>query len=313
MYQRDIISLFKIFQFECITFISVSAWLFSSGYYLLKLTDVILLTVDSMVKDRPETSGAGESSGSQGRFGYGGRGGYPPQRPTGSGVPQQQGGGAGRGWAPISPQQSQQGGRDGGGYYYQGRGSRPQPRDVEFAAQFQYQARGGPQTRGGMPPQQQLGGRQGGHSMAGRRGVGPSFASPSRALAPELHQATQAPYQATQPGSFQASSSSQQDASVADVVQQFQQHNVQDEASSSESIVPVVPPASSNKSMKFPARPGKGISGVSCVVKANHFFAELPDKDLHQYDVSFPLFFSWMRFNFLSYFPSLSELFFSLM
>jgi eukaryotic translation initiation factor 2C len=27
--------------------------------------------------------------------------------------------------------------------------------------------------------------------------------------------------------------------------------------------------------------------GQRCIVKANHFFAELPDKDLHQYDVSF--------------------------
>jgi hypothetical protein len=26
--------------------------------------------------------------------------------------------------------------------------------------------------------------------------------------------------------------------------------------------------------------------GQRCIVKANHFFAELPDKDLHQYDVS---------------------------
>ncbi|KAI3850498.1 hypothetical protein MKW98_000308 [Papaver atlanticum] len=32
--------------------------------------------------------------------------------------------------------------------------------------------------------------------------------------------------------------------------------------------------------------PGKGTTGIKCVVKANHFFAELPDKDLHQYDVS---------------------------
>jgi eukaryotic translation initiation factor 2C len=26
--------------------------------------------------------------------------------------------------------------------------------------------------------------------------------------------------------------------------------------------------------------------GQKCIVKANHFFAELPDKDLHQYDVA---------------------------
>ncbi|CAI9780436.1 unnamed protein product [Fraxinus pennsylvanica] len=44
-------------------------------------------------------------------------------------------------------------------------------------------------------------------------------------------------------------------------------------------------PASS-KSMRFPLRPGQGRSGTRCIVKANHLFAELPDKDLHQYDVS---------------------------
>ncbi|KAE8723979.1 Protein argonaute 1D [Hibiscus syriacus] len=44
-------------------------------------------------------------------------------------------------------------------------------------------------------------------------------------------------------------------------------------------------PASS-KSVRFPLRPGKGCTGTKCIVKANHFFAELPDKDLHQYDVT---------------------------
>ncbi|MCL7033223.1 hypothetical protein MKW94_029947, partial [Papaver nudicaule] len=42
-------------------------------------------------------------------------------------------------------------------------------------------------------------------------------------------------------------------------------------------------PASS-KSIRFPLRHGRGTTGIKCVVKANHFFAELPDKDLHQYD-----------------------------
>ncbi|KAJ7570729.1 hypothetical protein O6H91_01G133100 [Diphasiastrum complanatum] len=44
-------------------------------------------------------------------------------------------------------------------------------------------------------------------------------------------------------------------------------------------------PASS-KSLRFPRRPGKGVTGVKCVVKANHFLAALPDKDLHHYDVT---------------------------
>uniref|UniRef100_A0A251TIB3 Uncharacterized protein n=1 Tax=Helianthus annuus TaxID=4232 RepID=A0A251TIB3_HELAN len=44
-----------------------------------------------------------------------------------------------------------------------------------------------------------------------------------------------------------------------------------------------MPPA--NKSLRFPLRPRKGRIRESCIVKANHFFAELPDKDLHQYDL----------------------------
>ena len=43
----------------------------------------------------------------------------------------------------------------------------------------------------------------------------------------------------------------------------------------------------SSKSVSFAPRPGFGQVGTKCIVKANHFFAELPDKDLNQYDVSF--------------------------
>lgn len=43
---------------------------------------------------------------------------------------------------------------------------------------------------------------------------------------------------------------------------------------------------SSSKSLSFTPRPGYGQLGTKCIVKANHFFAELPDKDLNQYDVS---------------------------
>ncbi|POO02072.1 Exonuclease/helicase-like [Trema orientale] len=43
---------------------------------------------------------------------------------------------------------------------------------------------------------------------------------------------------------------------------------------------------SSSKSMSFAPRPGFGQVGAKCIVKANHFFAELPDKDLNQYDVT---------------------------
>ncbi|PNX82634.1 protein argonaute 10-like, partial [Trifolium pratense] len=40
----------------------------------------------------------------------------------------------------------------------------------------------------------------------------------------------------------------------------------------------------SSKSLSFAQRPGYGQVGTKCIVKANHFFAELPDKDLNQYD-----------------------------
>ncbi|KDP40242.1 hypothetical protein JCGZ_02240 [Jatropha curcas] len=43
---------------------------------------------------------------------------------------------------------------------------------------------------------------------------------------------------------------------------------------------------SSSKSINFAPRPGYGQLGTRCIVKANHFFAELPDKDLNQYDVT---------------------------
>ncbi|XP_022137920.1 protein argonaute 10 [Momordica charantia] len=42
----------------------------------------------------------------------------------------------------------------------------------------------------------------------------------------------------------------------------------------------------SSKSLSFAPRPGFGQVGTRCIVKANHFFAELPDKDLNQYDVT---------------------------
>lgn len=63
-------------------------------------------------------------------------------------------------------------------------------------------------------------------------------------------------------------------------------------------IVPAIPNVSaqnggslvkfqgSNRSCNFAPRPGYGQAGTRCIVKANHFFAELPQKDLNQYDVS---------------------------
>ncbi|KAK1390581.1 Argonaute 10 [Heracleum sosnowskyi] len=43
---------------------------------------------------------------------------------------------------------------------------------------------------------------------------------------------------------------------------------------------------SSSKSLSFAQRPGYGQIGTKCVVKANHFLAELPDKELNHYDVT---------------------------
>ncbi|PSS33832.1 Protein argonaute like [Actinidia chinensis var. chinensis] len=43
---------------------------------------------------------------------------------------------------------------------------------------------------------------------------------------------------------------------------------------------------SSSKCLSFAPRPGFGQLGTKCVVKANHFFTELPNKDLSQYDVT---------------------------
>nr|DAD27035.1 TPA_asm: hypothetical protein HUJ06_028503 [Nelumbo nucifera] len=47
----------------------------------------------------------------------------------------------------------------------------------------------------------------------------------------------------------------------------------------------VEPPVSS-KGLMFQRRPGYGQAGTKYIVKANHFVAELPDKDLNQYDVT---------------------------
>lgn len=42
----------------------------------------------------------------------------------------------------------------------------------------------------------------------------------------------------------------------------------------------------SSKSLSFARRPGYGQIGTKCTVKANHFFAELNEKDLNHYDVT---------------------------
>ncbi|CAA2938952.1 argonaute 1 [Olea europaea subsp. europaea] len=217
-------------------------------------------------KRRTELPGGGESSESQETGG--GRGAQRPPPQQQQQLPQQ--GGGGRGWGP------QRGGRGGGGRmppqpYYGG------PPDYQ-------QGRGGQQYQRGPPPQ-----RRGGIAVG--RGTGAPAGGPSRTPAPELHQAMRAPYQATvttppvpygsPAGTYVEAGSSSQSPEPSEVIEQIEQLGIQSEAAPSQAMQPA-----SSKSMRFPLRPGKGSSGTRCIVKANHFFAELPDKDLHQYDVS---------------------------
>ncbi|GMP32881.1 hypothetical protein CsSME_00006439 [Camellia sinensis var. sinensis] len=250
-------------------------------------------------KRRTELPGGGESSESQ--EASGGRGGgaqRPPAQQQQQQQQQQQGGGhqgGGRGWGP----QSQQGGRGGyGGRGGGGGGGGPQRGGMAGQQyyggppEYHQQGRGGP-PRGGVSQQRRGGSSSSG--VGGGLGVVPSAGGPSRPPVPELHQATQASYQAgvtTQPVAYtkpaemhgEASSSSPvPDPSLSQVTSKVQGLSLQEEGTSSQAIQPAPP---SSKSMRFPLRPGKGSSGTRCIVKANHFFAELPDKDLHQYDVS---------------------------
>ncbi|XP_075661024.1 protein argonaute 1 [Castanea sativa] len=228
-------------------------------------------------KRRTELPSGGESSESQQESSGASSGRGSQQRPAERSAPpqqQQQGGGGyqgGRGWGP-------QGGRGG---YGGGRGGRGMPPQQQYGGPPEYQGRG----RGG-PPQQ---GSRGGYSGGGHngRGIGPLSGGPSRPQVPELHQATQVPHQpgVIPPQSMlpsEASSSSQPPES-SQVVSSFNTLTIEEVSGPAQPIQPVPP---SSKSVRFPLRPGKGSTGTKCMVKANHFFAELPDKDLHQYDVS---------------------------
>ncbi|KGN63969.1 protein argonaute 1 [Cucumis sativus] len=220
---------------------------------------------------KKRTDAGGESSESQDG---GGRGSQrsAERRDT----PQQHGGSGyqrGRGWG-------SQGGRGGQGGGGRGRGT-SQHQHYGGPPDHQGRGRGGP-YHGGHNNYGGGGGNRGGMGGGGIGG-GPSSGGPSRSLVPELHQATPM-YQGgmTQPVSSGASSSSHP-SDTSSIDQQFQQISIQQESSQSQAIQPAPP---SSKSLRFPLRPGKGSSGTRCIVKANHFFAELPDKDLHQYDVT---------------------------
>ncbi|KAK9707013.1 hypothetical protein RND81_07G167300 [Saponaria officinalis] len=225
----------------------------------------------------------GQQGGRGGR-GVGQRGGMVPQQYGGSQEIQGRGGGGRGGGGPVGgqptggPQEFQ--GRGGGGRGGGPMGGQPTGGPPEFQGR-------GPQQypRGGGQPQ-----RRGGSSAGGGPPSG-SFRPP----VPELHQASQASYQpgAMPPQAMTLSPVEPVDASSVSTVstvqagpsqvqQQLEQLSVQ-ESSTSQAIQPL---PTSSKSVRFPLRPGKGSLGSKCIVKANHFFAELPDKDLHQYDVT---------------------------
>ncbi|CAI0400263.1 unnamed protein product [Linum tenue] len=249
----------------------------------------MVLKIEMVRKRRTDHPGGGEGSESSPGSDHG-----PEQQSSERSGPPQQGGrgggsqggrgagylggrGAGsQGGRGGGPPYQQQGGR-GGGYGGRGRGA-PQ-NNPYYGGSGEYQGRG----RGG-PPQQ--GGRGYGGGRNGGREGGPPYSGPSRSQVPDLPQATPPPFQvglSPQPRHTEASSSQPPDPSTAAISQQVQQLTIQEESSGQ--AIQAAPPASS-KSVRFPIRPGKGTVGSRCVVKANHFFAELPDKDLHQYDVT---------------------------
>lgn len=221
-------------------------------------------------KKRSEGPGGGESSETQ----------RPAER---SAPPQQQaaapGGtgpqGGGRGWGP-------QGGRGG----YGGGRSRGMPQQQYAIPQQQYGAppdyqgrgRGGSSQQGGRGG---YGGGRGGGGVGGGRGLGSSYGGHSRPPVPELHQATSVQSYPTgvSPQPILPEASSSLPPEPVDLEQSMGQMVIHSEAAPT-------PPPQSKSSMRFPLRPGKGSYGIKCIVKANHFFAELPNKDLHQYDVS---------------------------
>ncbi|CAA6673424.1 unnamed protein product [Spirodela intermedia] len=206
-------------------------------------------------KRRTELPGTGESSESQETSGSGGRG--APRAQERAPMPQTQGGrgGGGRGWAhPSWWRKSATWGM-----------SQQHPHPPE------YQGRGGYQPRGSVPSQQSYG--RGGVGMGGGRESGPSSYTPSRPPHPELHQAQ--PFPSTHPSASHASSSQLHEKTSTEMAQQLQQLSLQTEVASSETTRAIVPVAPSSKSIRFPLRPGKEALEQG-----------LPNKDLHQYDVS---------------------------
>lgn len=175
----------------------------------------------------------------------------------------------------ANTQYSQQGAR-GGRRYQDPIPHQPSNDPAKYQARGCY-GRGAPRQRGTPRPY-----NDGRRSGSGGRGV-PTTTS---VTLPELHQAPQVHHQVpvvTPSPPETGSSSLHVEVNTGQVQLQFQQLAIPDQSSSRQGMQ-LAPPSS--KSVRFPMRPGKGTSGSRCIVKANHFSAELPDKDLHQYDVS---------------------------
>ncbi|KAL5732174.1 argonaute 1B [Ranunculus cassubicifolius] len=144
--------------------------------------------------------------------------------------------------------------------------------------------RGVSQPKGGMarPP---YGGPHGGNQGRGAQTHGMEFPQTGRPMlegdgsSEETPGACQASVTSQQPSSLTGSSSTE--ASAVNLVDQVQMLSLQPEGTSTQANQP-----SSSKSTRFPPRPGMGTIGRKCLLKANHFLAELPDKEIYQYDVS---------------------------
>lgn len=200
-----------------------------------------------MASWRPRQRGFGE--GSQDNEPGGGRG-------PGRGV---------HGRSGFYHQQFPQRGR-GTGYYQQ----RPQQQWQPTAPAAGYMDHG--QASGGIRPPRYHGGRRGGRET--------NLSS----LAPDLHQAMETSHETDIVSSPEADSPElSPGADTIEITDQLKHLSAQDESSTGQEIVQAY--SMSTTSYKFPHRPGSGSIGTRCLVKANHFFAEVPDKDLHQYDV----------------------------
>ncbi|KAI4326460.1 hypothetical protein MLD38_031773 [Melastoma candidum] len=138
--------------------------------------------------------------------------------------------------------------------------------------------------RGG-PHQQDPPGEDSGSAKSHGGSRAPSSSSaPSRPPNPEQHQATESPQGRTIPPAVQFEAGSSSALFVPhETAQRPTQHLVLPEGGVIEASRTGY---SSSDSMQFPPRPGRGSAGTRCIVKANHFYTELVDKDLHHYDVT---------------------------